>query len=89
MISALDIKRFVLGSAVENVLVATEVLAEGIEGVDHFQAELFSLVFLGDGDLFDVADKTAIVDTIEEKKGVRGQDHWHMLGQKVLGVEVV
>lgn len=63
MIAALDVKGFVLGTAVENVLVAPDVPANGVKGLDHLQAQFLALVFFCNGDFLYMADEPTVVDT--------------------------
>lgn len=66
VIAALGVKRLVLRTAVENVLVAADVFSNGIKGLDHLEAQLLALVFFGDGDLFDMADESTVVDATSQ-----------------------
>jgi hypothetical protein len=61
--AALDVEALVGLAAVQDALVAADAGGDVVEGLDDFQAELFALLVLGDGDVFDVADETEIMDT--------------------------
>lgn len=62
--ATLDVKAFVGLTAVEDALVAPDLLGDGVEGLDDAQTELLALLVLGDGDVFDVADEPHIVDEL-------------------------
>lgn len=64
VVPTLDIKRFILCAAIKNVLVAAEVLGDGVEGVEHGEAEVFALVGVGDCYFFYVAYEAAVVDAL-------------------------
>jgi hypothetical protein len=63
--SALDVKALVGVAAVEDALVAANLLGDVVEGLDQAEAELLALLILGDGDVFDVADLAQAVDAVE------------------------
>lgn len=63
--SALDVEALVGFAAVEDCLVAADVLSDIVQGLDHAQAELLALLVLGDGDIFDVADTTKAVNAVD------------------------
>src|SRR5688572_20019820 len=48
---ALDVEALVGLAAVENALVAPDLLGDVVEGLDDAQAELLALLVLGDGDV--------------------------------------
>ena len=60
--AALDIEALVRLTAVEDRLVAANLLGDEVEGLDQAQAELLALLVLGDGDIFDVSDEAEVVD---------------------------
>ena len=62
VIAAFDVEGLVSRSAVQDVLVAANALADRIKSLDHLQSQTSALDLLGDGDLFDVADESSIVD---------------------------
>jgi hypothetical protein len=62
--SALDVEAFVGVAAVEDALVAANLLGDVVEGLDQAEAELLALLVLGDGDVFDVTDGPEAVDAI-------------------------
>lgn len=66
--SALDVEAFVGVAAVEDTLVAANLLGDVVEGLDQAEAELLALLILGDGDVFDVADLAQAVDAAEQIK---------------------
>ncbi len=64
--AALDVKALVGLAAVEDRLVAAHVGGDVVEGLDDAQAELLSLLVLGDGNVFDVASLSESVNAAEE-----------------------
>lgn len=64
MIATLDVERFVLGAAVQDVLVAPNRLAHSVDRRKHRQAEPLALMGGGDGDFFYMADQAAVVDAV-------------------------
>lgn len=70
--SALDIEALVGVAAVEDALVAANLLGNVVEGLDQPEAELLALLILCDGDVFDVADLAQAVDAVEESKLAAG-----------------
>lgn len=70
--SALDVEAFVGVAAVEDALVAANLLGDVIEGLDQAEAELLALLVLGDGDVFDVADFAQAVDAVEQSRLAAG-----------------
>lgn len=62
MVSTFDVERLVLRTAVQNILVAADALAYRVESLDHVQPQTFSLELFRNGNLFDVADKSSVVD---------------------------
>lgn len=54
--AALHVKAFVGVAAVENALIAADLLGDVVESLDKAQAELLALLIFGDGDVFDVSD---------------------------------
>jgi len=61
--ATLDVEAFVGFAAVENALVAANLLGDVIEGLDQPQAELLTLLVFGDGNVFNVSDGTETVNT--------------------------
>jgi len=59
--AALDVEALVGFGAVEDGLVAADVLGDEIERLDELQAELLALLVFGDGDVFDVPDQAEVV----------------------------
>lgn len=70
--SALDVEAFVGVAAVEDALVAANLLGDVVEGLDQAEAELLALLILGDGDVFDVADLAQAVDAVEQSRLAAG-----------------
>lgn len=62
--AALDVEALVGLAAVEDALVAADVFGDEVEGLDEAEAELLSLLVLGDGNVFDVADGAEGVDAV-------------------------
>lgn len=83
--AALDVETLVRLGAVQNGLVAADLLSYEVERLDDAQAEFLALLVLGDGDVFDVADETEVVDefTLDDegagaddaRSGVEDGDH--------------
>lgn len=53
--AALDVETLVGFAAVEDALVAANLLGDVVEGLDDSETELLALLVLCDGDIFDVA----------------------------------
>jgi hypothetical protein len=60
--AALDVEPFVGLAAVEDALVAADLLGDEVEGLDEAEAELLALLVAGDSDILDVADGAETVD---------------------------
>jgi hypothetical protein len=60
--AALDVEAFVGFAAVEDGLVAADLLGDVVEGLDDAEAELLALLVLGDGNVLDVADGAEAMD---------------------------
>ena len=60
--AALDVEPLVGLAAVEDGLVAADLLGDEVEGLDEAEAELLALLVAGDGDVLDVADGAEAVD---------------------------
>ena len=58
----LDVKPLIRLGAVQDALVAADLLGDEIQRLDDAQTELLALLVLGDGDVLDVADETQVVD---------------------------
>lgn len=69
---ALDVEALVGVAAVEDALVAANLLGDVVEGLDQAEAELLALLILGDGDVFDVADLAQAVDAVEQSRLAAG-----------------
>jgi hypothetical protein len=76
--AALDVEALVGVAAVEDALVAANLLGDKVEGLDESEAELLALLILGDGDVLDVADLAQAVDAGEEEEKLAG--HWATSG---------
>jgi hypothetical protein len=61
---ALDVEALVRLGAVQNRLVAANVLGHVVQRLNNAQTELLALLVLCNGDIFDVADETEVVDAI-------------------------
>lgn len=59
---ALDVEALVRLAAVEDALVAADLLGDVVERLDDAEAELLALLVLCDGDVLDVADLSKVVD---------------------------
>lgn len=60
--AALDVEALVRLAAVEDALVAADLLGDEVERLDDAEAELLALLVLCDGDVLDVADLSEVVD---------------------------
>jgi hypothetical protein len=60
--ATLDVEALVRLRAVENSLVAANVLRDKVQRLDDPQTELLALLVLCDSDVFDVADEAEVVD---------------------------
>lgn len=65
--TALDVESLIGLRAVENGLVAADVLRHVVQRLDDAQTQLLALLVLGDGDVFDVTDEAEAVDAISER----------------------
>lgn len=63
--AALDVEALVRLAAVQDRLVASDLLGNVVQSLDDAQAQLLSLLVLGDGDIFDVADKPEVVNAVK------------------------
>lgn len=64
---ALDVEALVGVAAVEDGLVAADLFGDEVEGLDDAEAELLALLVAGDGNVFDVADGTKVVNAVKRK----------------------
>lgn len=62
--AALDIETLVGVAAVEDGLVAPDLIRDEVEGVDQSKTQLLALLVLSDGNIFDVANRAEVVDAI-------------------------
>lgn len=60
--AALDIEAFVGITAVKNSLVAADLVRDKVEGIDQSKTQFLALLVLCDCNVFDVADRTEVVD---------------------------
>lgn len=63
--AALDVEALVCLAAVEDGLVAADLLGDEVEGLDEAETQLLALLVLCDGDVLDVADQAKVVDASE------------------------
>lgn len=63
--AALDVETLVGVAAVENALVTANLFGDVVESLDESEAELLALLVFGDGDVFDMSDRTEAVDAVE------------------------
>lgn len=68
--ATLDVKALVVHAAVENGLVAPDLLADEVEGLNDAQAKLLAPMLLVNRDVLDVADQSQTVDTVAEERNV-------------------
>lgn len=66
--AALEIEALVGLGAVEDGLVAADVLRDVVESLDHAQAELLTLLVLCNCDIFDVTNTAQAVNAVESDK---------------------
>jgi hypothetical protein len=59
--AALDVEALVGIAAVENTLVAADLFGDVVEGLDKAETKFLALLIFGDGDIFDVPDRTEAV----------------------------
>jgi hypothetical protein len=62
--AALFVELDVVLTAIENRFPASHVLRHGVQGIEHMESQLLSLLVLGNADLLDVADSSAILDAL-------------------------
>lgn len=60
--AALDVEALIGFAAVEDGLVAADLLCDEVEGLDQTKTQLLPLLVLCDGNVLDVADFTEVVD---------------------------
>lgn len=60
--AALDVESLVGVAAVKDCLVAANLVGDEVEGLDQPKTQLLALLVLCDGDIFDVANHTEVVD---------------------------
>ena len=73
--AALYVEALVRLAAVQDRLVATDLLGHEIESLDETQAQLLALLVLGDGNVLDVSDEAEAVDAVMVVKRERGQQN--------------
>lgn len=61
--TALDIEALVGLAAVEDGLVAADLLSDVVECLDQSKTQLLALLVFRDGDILDVTDQAQVVDT--------------------------
>jgi hypothetical protein len=64
--ATLDVEALVGLAAVENALVAPDLLGNKVQGLDESKAQLLALLVLGDCDILDVTDGAEVVDAMGE-----------------------
>lgn len=69
--TALDVETLVGFTAVENALVAANLVSDEIEGLDDSEAELLALLILGHGNVLDVSDSAKVMDTMTSVLALR------------------
>lgn len=62
-----DVETFVCLAAIQNSLVAADILGDVVECLDDAQTQLLALLVLGNGDVFNMADLAKTVDTGSRK----------------------
>ena len=63
-VSTLDIESFVRLTAVQYALIASHLLCQVVQCLYESQAQFLPLLVLGNGDIFDMAHKTEVVDEL-------------------------
>lgn len=87
---ALDVEALVGVAAVEDALVAANLLGDVVEGLDQAEAELLALLVLGDGDVLDVADLAQAVDEfVLDNQGAGSHDRVLLSGSVLNANDVV
>lgn len=61
---ALEVKTLVCFAAVENGLVAADLFGDKVESLNQTKTELLALLVFSDGNIFDMTDKSKIMDAI-------------------------
>ena len=64
LVPALDIEAFICLAAVQDGLIAAQLLGEVVEGSNDAEPELLALLVLVDGNVFDVASRAERVDAV-------------------------
>jgi hypothetical protein len=63
-VAALDIEPLVRLTAVQNALVTANLLSNEVQSLDQLEAEFLPLLVFGNGNVFDVTDKTKVMDAV-------------------------
>lgn len=62
--ATLDIKPFIRLAAVQDGLVASDILSNEIESLDDFEPKLLALLVFGHCDVLNVSNKAKVMDTV-------------------------
>ena len=87
--AALDVETLVGFAAVEDGLVAADLLGDEVERLDQAQTQLLALLIFRDGDVFDVTDETEAVDAIYQEKpdvSIRSVTEVELKGQRLIAL---
>lgn len=74
--SALDVEPLVRLAAIKNTLVAAHLGRDEIEGLDELESEFLALLVLRNGDIFDVADESEVVDAGMGLANIHSEGEW-------------
>lgn len=64
LVPTLHIKAFIRFTTVQDTLVASHFLSNEIQCLDELQAEFLALLILCHGNVFDMADKSEVMNTV-------------------------
>jgi hypothetical protein len=64
LVSTLNVESLICFAAIKNTLVASHLLRDKVQRLDELQPKLLPLLVFRDGDIFDVANKAKVMDTV-------------------------
>lgn len=62
--AALDVETLIRFAAVENALVAADLLGDKVKRLDQAKAQLLALLVAGDRNVFNVSDRSKVVNAV-------------------------
>jgi hypothetical protein len=83
--TALDVETFVGLAAVQDTLVAADLLGDVVERLDDSETELLALLVLCDGDILDVADGAKAVNAVEDLVSLAVYDRGNRVDSRAIG----